>query len=305
MLQGSKFIGVAGFSGQVFGTTVHWQCKRSASWGHEFKISGAALRQELTDAGVSDAGLPAIVTPKRALAFATTKHLSATTEKTALAGGGWAINNVLPKGTEKAVVGETMSTLLMTTVVVQGTGIAFPVGDQWSRLANDIRATFADYLAMYLTAADTNAWLKATVERIGGGAFTVGGSNYWVPAAAMEEWATITQCVNRVDPNVFFGGIPLMDKESAVASIVFSATEEAEQLAQVLLDKIATGETGRLALTRRAEDCEAFCKRLEGFETLLGATLDTVKAKIGNVQAACYAAALIAQAEKDATAAQG
>ncbi len=287
-------------AGDLAGATSYWQLTGG--------VDAAALRRAGFVNGIDVVNMPVDTTAKTALRRACADQVTKRTLSRSLTGGGWAIvgenaeNGSLTHGVIVKCSLDTNNTLRI--VDSQDNWVsANAAGTIAEKMAFAIVGAFNRSLAT-LDAADISAWLVATAERLNAVALRDRGGVYFVPKNALTEWRLIARVLRAVAPSCDVYELPTMRSDEAVRSIVAAVTREASDLAVDLIGKIADGSIGALALKRRGEDCDALCKKLEAYEGLLGASLDTVKNEIQAVQASCMAAALMATAESEANQAQ-
>jgi hypothetical protein len=129
------------------------------------------------------------------------------------------------------------------------------------------------------------------------------GGMYFVPRHRLDEWYKVVAAVQEVSEHRIFN-IPAMYCDEAIEAILDAVTTEAEEMAKKIDAELKAAQAGAKemgvrAMNNRVALCDAAAEKLEAYEDLLGAKLDAIQERVGDLQAQYTQAALLAQAEAD------
>lgn len=272
-------------AGELAGASTWWQLSGVVNAGAFFQAGLAA--------GIAGAHLPSETSPKTALRRACNEVSDKRTLARSLPGGGWAIVRETTTGDASELAHAVIATVKLTP----SGSLEFSVCDSNGELADAIRVAYWRARGE-LDASDLSAWLVDTAERIGAVALRDRGGVYFIPRGAVDTWRKVAEVLRSQAQNCDVYELPTLRSAEAIRSILAAITREAEQAANDMMAKIDSGELGERALRARGADCAALADKLSAYESLLGVSLDAVKATVENVASAAQAAALVASAEE-------
>ena len=278
---------------------------------------GTAQRNELLDAWVAQGLDPdlllALPSPTIALTRSCDDAIRGNKARTKKNAGHeqWLIYDVHPNRTDKFTDLCTVSLVLdgngdkvLTIVPAPGAPMAAV-----QQISDTLRERFPIH-QQRLEVRDMNNWLNKDLLPGQGMCNAVAlkyRSGFWyVMPAYMEIAEKIMAALNQATAYVF-NSIPAMQSEGAVASILRGITMAAESQADAI-DKIieeeAAGVTDRKPRGKRAwetcaTDCDAMIAKVEEYETLLGASLDTMRERLTDLAAASTEAAMEAESKAE------
>lgn len=206
------------------------------------------------------------------------------------------------KGYTIAVDGHSDGTTLQHRIECRVTGESWirvePSDHPWRR---EIEAEFEKQLRE-LQAMDISMWLVTQAERHDAVSLRDTGGFYFIPPHRLPAWRTLCEAVGAASSHQLYE-IPAMASEKAMLAVVDALSEEARAFAAKMEEELREGEIGQRAMESRQDRCHEMVDKIGRYEGLLGQSLDTLRARIGAIQAELTAGILSAMAEDDEAAA--
>jgi hypothetical protein len=143
------------------------------------------------------------------------------------------------------------------------------------------------------------AWLAVQARRLGAVGLRESGGVYFLPRDVTAAWAQRTAVLKGISSHVF-ATVPAMRTEDAVSAVLDALEQEAGGEAAELEAEVMAGGMSPRKLSGRAEKAEAMLAKVERYGRTLGAAMPALVARLEQLKATIAAAALVAQAEKDA-----
>lgn len=127
------------------------------------------------------------------------------------------------------------------------------------------------------------------------------GGMWFVPATHLDLWYQAVAAVREVSGHQVFKIPALSTEAEAVAGILDAIACEALKAAQDVEDEILSTEMSATKLKNRVAKMDAVTAKVTAYETMLGANLETIRARLEGLNAQMAAAIFTAEAAKDAT----
>ena len=162
--------------------------------------------------------------------------------------------------------------------------------------AGELRAAYERHLGC-MSANDVSTWMCELLKVVNGVSLRDTGGIYFIPRSSLATWRAMMGAVRACSAHAVFE-VPALRSDEAVEAILDAITREAETAAADMEEEIIMTDLGARALRTRANRCEAIQRKLEDYEQLLGRGMDTLKERLGGLQAQMAAAALAASADE-------
>lgn len=142
-----------------------------------------------------------------------------------------------------------------------------------------------------------NMLANRVMDRLDGVSLRETGGVYYIPPHSIALWDRVSRALTAVGCKLY--QIPAMQGEHACAAILDAVQREAGLLADTLTDTLVESELGPRALQGKVAVCDKALQKLERYETLLGANLEAIRARIGSLSVGYGEAAITALAGLD------
>jgi hypothetical protein len=127
-----------------------------------------------------------------------------------------------------------------------------------------------------------------------------GGGAYWIPQSSVATWFTLADALDTVRGGVTTRPFTVSGDDRTVKSLVESAVAKVEADVANLYEKIGSGTLGAKALVTQAEGAVKLAEQIAVWESTLGESLASLRAKVEDAQVAASQAAQIVLAAKEA-----
>lgn len=267
-----------------------------------YSLSGGAnctaTRAAWEAAGLPSDWLPEAPTPHAALGAAVRDAAGSLARPIGARRGGWVIFRE-----DGAIDSEGRRTLDHTPAArasIADDGTLDVEGD--AALVNQVRANFAHYLCHWTT-NDLSVHVVATLNRLHALGLRDRGGVYFVPKESLSQLHTVREALKA---NVEVHLVPSLKSEDAVEAVLSALTTEVTAgIQSVFLDISEQGakKLGARALRTRQATVAKLLEKATVYENLLGTSVDTLREKLGDLQAALTVAVFEAEAATDKEAA--
>lgn len=163
-----------------------------------------------------------------------------------------------------------------------------------TNLIAEVKDAYSHHLNTFV-AADLSTWLVSLMTRLDAATLKPTGGFYFIPAGKRDTLAALREVMRGVGSVVY--DIPAMGSESATVAFVDALTAEAKQSFETIMAEVQKGALGERALQNRTATINAFHKKVESYEVLLGTKLDDLKAQVAQLAGAVAAATLAATSD--------
>jgi len=139
---------------------------------------------------------------------------------------------------------------------------------------------FQAYLAAQASQppSEVGAWLVSLAKRCSAVSLRDSGGIYFVPRHTLATWTKYTALARSVSAHATFE-IPAMTSQETVAAVLDALQREATEALEALESELDMVDLKPSALATRKAAVAALGEKLAGYETLLGVSLATLKAK--------------------------
>lgn len=164
--------------------------------------------------------------------------------------------------------------------------------------ADSLQQSF-DHNRATLTTEDISVWLTKMVKRVGAVQLRDTGGMYFVPRQSIDTWRAVHRALKAASAHTVYE-IPALRSEEAVEAILDAVQAEAEKEARALEAELEKGLLTARGLKGRASKTEQMLSKIQGYEGLLGQSMDALKKRIEDLKASITVA--IFQAEEEVAA---
>lgn len=267
----------------------------AATWWRLTTVSYQDLKDELKAIAWPDRLMPVVIADntalKRALDF-DMKVPGCKFQIIPLDGGAYAVEQTVVSGTD--VRHEKVFKVLVNE---HGT-LHF-----WEHLGNEALCNKVEtgYLRWRgrLDGYDVGMWLSTkVVPHLMGLTLRDRGGIYYIPPTTLPAYRQVSDVLGRLGGGTVFE-LPAMECDKAVTAILDAVQQEAAEAAE-RMERELEGALGSTALKNRVGRCDRVLEKVAAYETMLGTSLDGIRARMETLSATIAAAILTADAEADA-----
>jgi hypothetical protein len=149
-----------------------------------------------------------------------------------------------------------------------------------------------------LSSGELSVWLNRLVHSFGAVSLRDAGGFYFIPAEHREQWSAIAKAVGAAGGGAVWE-MPVMRTAEAAAAIVNALSNEIAKNVSTIEEQLARGP-GKRALESRAQLCQALVSKVAAYESLVGSSLDDLRANLDALRAKVTTAIMVASAEEEA-----
>lgn len=157
-------------------------------------------------------------------------------------------------------------------------------------LRTELRAAYNKHLTQ-LANGDVGPWLTKLVTRVDGVPLRDTGGVYFIPATRVEEWSKMVGAIAAASGHAILG-VPALKGDDAVRAILDAVSTEASEAAREMEQELLGGQLGERALETRVQRAEALDAKVGRYEELLGAKLESLRARLVELRSNLAVAAL-------------
>ena len=158
------------------------------------------------------------------------------------------------------------------------------------KIADEVRTAFEAHLSE-VECEDFSGWLVKLMPKLDAVGLRDTGGVYFVPESAVALLGRVAQVLSNVTGHVI-NRVPAMRGADAVAAILDAVEAEATQEAERMERDIEAGKLGERGFENRLAYCDEVEGKVTRYEELLGAKLDTFRARLENLRANLSLAAM-------------
>jgi hypothetical protein len=169
--------------------------------------------------------------------------------------------------------------------------------EELEQVALAIRNEFGTHLDR-LAPEDVSVWLSRMMVKLDAVALRDTGGIYFVPNGRVELLRAIAMVLRAVTAHVVYE-MPAIKSEGAVEAILAAVESEAVQAAKKMEGALSDGALGARGLANREEQCREVERKVAGYESLLGRSLDGLRERLEKLRANIAVAIMAARADAD------
>jgi hypothetical protein len=262
-------------------------------WRLSGQLTSRKLEETWAHAGLDETLLPDMPAPTTALRRALRELEGRHVFVRRLPAGGWALVSEHAQGDGENDL--LLGTEVRSWVDSAGRVVVEPAGHPWeSRIREGYEAAFEELL-------NVSGWLSRLTKQVAAVGLRDTGGIYFVPRTSVELWQKMTEAISKSSGHRFFE-VPALQSDSAVEAILDAVSREAEAEVAAMEADLADPENGlgARAYKSRMGRCEAAAFKVASYEALLGRSLEGLQKRLEDLRYGLGAAALKAEAERDA-----
>lgn len=142
------------------------------------------------------------------------------------------------------------------------------------------------------TQQDMSAWLCALVANVHAVALREVGGVYFVPRTDLDIWQTMMAAVKEVTAHKPYK-IPAMQSKDATEAILAAVEAEAAKFVEDIEEEMKGGAMGSRAMGTKRSRIEEMVSKVGSYESLLGAALPNMQAKLKKLHRSLAGAAML------------
>lgn len=263
-------------------------------------MTSEALRSALAAKGLPEDWAPEAPSPKVALTRALRECADGALRLERLSDGSFAITEVRERGRvpgeKDDVTKRAIETRPIAMVRVDGVGrVRMSAEDDFDEttqaLIDRVKEAHVRHSAS-VAAADVGTWLAHRMGDLDGVALRERGGVYFVARHALDKLTALSQAVEE-STACRLHTVPALESDEASAAVFEAVVREATAEAEALRADIANDDVGARAMATRITRAEAYERKLERFQTILGDRMDALREEAAKVTVAVYAAHVV------------
>ena len=126
------------------------------------------------------------------------------------------------------------------------------------------------------------------------------GGGFWIPGGSIGRWTALVEALNEAGRPVRMGVWDTAGTPRSIESTIESIEALVAKKCETIMGEVDKGTLGVRALDTKTDEAVALIEQLALYEKTLGQGLETLKARVLEVQTATVRAGMAAQAAKAA-----
>jgi hypothetical protein len=140
--------------------------------------------------------------------------------------------------------------------------------------------------------------LSAIGASLGGIPIRDAGGGYWIPSGSIGRWNALVEALNDAGRPVRMCVWDTANTPRSIESTISSIESLVQKKCDSIMDEVNRGKLGVRALDTKTDEAIELVNQLAEYEKTLGQGLETLRAKVTEVQTATVRAGMAAQAAK-------